>query len=120
MTERMSPEVLALGRMKAGQMNKLEASFARALADDTAVVWFGFEPVTLRLSDGSRYTPDFMAEHRAFDRLRAYEVKGRSTWTEDGRRKFEAAVREFPWLSFRVVTRPSRGADARFWYEVHS
>ena len=58
----MNRKVFALGRMKAGAMNKTEAAYAQKLELHKRageVLWYAFEGVTLKLADGCRYTPDF-------------------------------------------------------------
>ncbi len=48
---------LALGRMKAGRMNKTEAAYAARLDELKAageILWHSFEGVTLRLADRTR------------------------------------------------------------------
>lgn len=79
-----------------GDMNKTEAKF---LAD----VLHGegrFEPVTLKLEGGSRYTPDFMT--REGDVTVFYEVKGSFRLGSEGRAHtaFYEAASQFPWCRF--------------------
>ncbi len=82
----------ALGRLKAGAMNKTEAAYAAHLewlkqAGD--VVWFRFEGVKLRLADSTFYTPDFAV--MAVDGvLEMHEVKG--FWEDDARVKVKVAA----------------------------
>ena len=76
----MNRRVLALGRLKSGQMNKSEAAYATALEAARIaqeIVWYAFEGVTLKLADGCRYTPDF-AVLRADGVMEMHEVKGLS------------------------------------------
>lgn len=54
--------MLALGRLKTGEMNKTEAAYAarlRALQAAGEVQWHRFEGMKLRLADNTFYTPDF-------------------------------------------------------------
>lgn len=96
----MNKRVLALGRMKAGAMNKTEAAYAQKLElhkRTGEVLWYAFEGVTLKLADGCRYTPDF-AVMLADGVIEMHEVKG--YWTEDARAKIKVAANKFP---FRFV-----------------
>ncbi len=88
----MNKRVLALGRMKAGAMNKTEAAYAQKLELHKRageVLWYAFEGVTLKLADGCRYTPDF-AVMLADGVIEMHEVKG--YWTEDARAKIKVAA----------------------------
>lgn len=54
--------LLALGRLKPGQMNKTETAYRdhlRALKAAGEVLDFRFEAITLKLAQDLRYTPDF-------------------------------------------------------------
>jgi hypothetical protein len=54
--------MLALGRLKVGQMNKTEAAYAERLRQLQAageIQWHKFEGIKLRLADSMFYTPDF-------------------------------------------------------------
>jgi len=93
----------ALGRMKAGSMNKTEASYAQTLgllkkAGD--VLWFRFEGLKLRLGDKCFYTPDF-AVMRKDGLLECHEVKG--YWKDDARVKIRVAAEMYP-FRFLAVT----------------
>lgn len=90
----------ALGRLKAGAMNKTEAAYAAHLellkvAGD--VQWYRFEGVKLRLADNTFYTPDFAV--MAVDGvMEMHEVKG--YWEDDARVKVKVAAEQYP---FRFV-----------------
>lgn len=104
----MNRRVLALGRMKSGQMNSTEAAYAQTLeAAKIAqeIVWYTFEGVTLKLADGCRYTPDF-AVLRADGQLECHEVKG--YWTDDARVKIKVAAEKFPFVFKAVYKRPKK------------
>lgn len=96
----MGTSVLALGRLKTGQMNKTEAAYAefleklKGLGD---VVWYKFEGVKLRLADNTFLTVDF-AVMRADGALEMHEVKGH--WMEDARVKMKVAADMYP---FRFI-----------------
>lgn len=92
----------ALGRLKAGAMNKTEAAYAEHLRLQQiagAVLWHRFEGVKLRLADNTFYTPDFavMADDGV---LELHEVKG--FWTDDARVKIKVAAEMYP-FRFRAV-----------------
>lgn len=86
----------ALGRLKAGAMNKSEAAYAshlEALKASGRVLWFKFEGVKLRLADATFYTPDF-AVMAADGVLECHEVKG--FWHDDARAKIKIAADLYP------------------------
>jgi len=81
----MNRRLLALGRLKAGEMNKTEAAYAerlRALQAAGEVQWHRFEGLKLRLADNTFYTPDF-AVMAADGVMECHEVKGH--WQDDAR-----------------------------------
>lgn len=94
---------LALGRLKAGQMNQTEAAYARHLLHQQAaglIAWYRFEGLTLRLAERCSYTPDFVVM-RADGQIELHEVKGaRAMFRDDARVKVRLAAAEFP---FRVL-----------------
>ena len=92
--------MLALGRLKAGSMNKTEAAYAeqlrlRQIAGEVA--WYRFEGLKLRLADKTFYTPDF-AVMLADGQIECHEVKG--YWLEDARAKIKVAAEMYP---FRFI-----------------
>lgn len=92
-------------RAAAERMNKTEAAYAQYLdflQRAGYVKSFRFEAITLRLADGTRYTPDFLVER--FDtKPELHEVKG--FWREDALVKYRVAAELFPMFLFRVVKR---------------
>jgi hypothetical protein len=92
--------VRALGRLKAGTLNKTEAAYAEFLElrkRAGEVAWFKFEGVKLRLADNTFYTPDFLV--MLSDRsLECHEVKG--FWQDDARVKIKVAADLYP---FRFI-----------------
>lgn len=108
---------LALGRLKAGVMNRTETAFVRhleALMHAGEVLWFKFEAMTFKIAEGVRYTPDFIALFSS-GQLVAFEVKGTTTkklksgtvkapYFHDGdaKPKIKIAADMFP-LAFKVV-----------------
>ena len=96
----MTPRIQALGRLKAGQMNKTEAAYAAELqARQVAgeVAWYRFEGLKFRLADNTFYTPDF-AVMLASGVMEAHEVKG--FWQDDARAKIKIAADMYP---FRFI-----------------
>jgi hypothetical protein len=92
----------ALGRLKAGAMNKTEATYAQHLELQRAagtVLWYRFEGLKLRLADNTFYTPDF-AVMASNGQLECHEVKG--FWTDDARVKIKVAADQYP-LTFLAV-----------------
>ncbi len=101
----------ALGRLKAGVMNKTEQAYAatleaRKIAGE--ILWYRFEGVKLRLADGCFYSPDF-AVLRGDGQMEMHEVKG--FWTDDARVKIKVAAELYPFrfLAVRVRTKKAGG-----------
>ena len=90
----------ALGRLKAGTMNKTEARYAKHLELQKSageILWYGFEVLKLRLADKCFYDTDFLVL-RADGLLEIHEVKG--FFTDDSKVKLKVAASQFP---FRFV-----------------
>lgn len=107
----MQKRVLALGRMKAGVMNKTEQAFndyLQRILDRHEIFTFAFEPVTFKLAKDCRYTPDFLV-HELNGHITFYEVKG--FWTDDAKVKVKVASEKFPMFRFVVVKKRTK-ADA--------
>lgn len=93
---------LALGRMKAGKMNRTEAEYAALLEQLRVageVVWYRFEGLKLRLADNTFYSPDF-AVMRADGLMECHEVKG--FWRDDARAKIKIAAELYPFRFLAV------------------
>lgn len=89
-------KVLALGRMKAGKMNKTEAQYSQLLeilkkAGD--IIWYKFEPIRLKLGDRCFYSPDFLVLNKD-SQLEIHEIKG--YWHDDARVKIKLAAEIYP------------------------
>lgn len=98
----------ALGRLKAGVMNKTEAAYSQyldALRAAGEVLWFRFEGIKLRLADNTFYSPDF-AVMRADGQLEAHEVKGH--WQDDARVKIKVAADQYPFRFVAVKARAKK------------
>lgn len=95
----------ALGRLKTGQMNKTEASYAdhlelRKRAGEIA--WFKFEGLKLRLADNTFYSPDFFVMLQSGE-LEVHEVKGaKAIFTDDAKVKVKVAAEMYP-FAFKVI-----------------
>jgi hypothetical protein len=92
-----------LPRRVAGVMNKTEAAFARHLEylrNVGEVLWFAYEPFSLRLARRTRYTPDFVVV-LADGTTVLREVKGRKGETyycrETSKVKVKLAGELFGW-----------------------
>lgn len=86
----------ARGRLKAGQMNRTEAAYARHLdarIQAGTLLWWKFEGVKLRLADNTFYTPDFNVL-LPNGILEMHEVKG--FWQDDARAKIKIAADLYP------------------------
>lgn len=105
--KRSGAAVLALGRLKTGQMNKTEAAYAAHLESikGTAIAWYKFEGVKVRLADNTFYTPDF-AVMLLDGQLQMHEVKGH--WQDDARVKIKVAADQYPFRFIAVKPLPKK------------
>jgi hypothetical protein len=99
------PASFALGRMKAGAMNKTESAYAKHLEVQKQfgnVAWYEFEPMNLRLGEKCFYSVDFMVMLKS-GALECHEVKG--YWTDDALVKIKVAAARFPFrfIAVRLV-----------------
>ena len=98
----------ALGRLKTGEMNRLEAAYAahlelRRIAGDVA--WFKFEGLKLRLADNTFLTVDFFVM-LANGELQAHECKG--YMQEDAAVKLKVAASMYPFRFLLIRARTKR------------
>ncbi len=103
----MKPSILALGRLKTGQMNKTESEYAEhleLLKRTGKIAWYRFEGMKFRLADNTFYTPDF-AVMRSDGRLEMHEVKG--YWQDDARVKIKVVAEMYP-VEFLAVKKKTR------------
>lgn len=111
----MNKKILALGRLKSGQMNKTEAAYAmhlEARKNAHELIWYVFEGITFKLADGCRYTPDF-AVMRDDGVIELHECKG--YWTDDARAKIKVAADKFPFRFIAVYKQAKKdGGGWRF------
>lgn len=102
-------------RQQAGDgLNKTERAFLGYLQADPEYDRVLPHAVTLKLANGCRYTPDFIAYHGAVDpwgdtdQMYAFEVKG--FMRDDAAVKLKVAADQYGWMfSFRLVTRRKGG-----------
>lgn len=98
----------ALGRLKAGAMNKTEQAYAQylqGLQHAGEILWHKFEGMKFRLADNTFYTPDFMVMLNT-GALEAHEVKGH--WQEDARAKIKVAAEMYPVRFIAVKVRAKK------------
>lgn len=95
----------ALGRLKAGQMNKTEAAYAQYLeilkrAGD--IQWYRFDGIKLRLADKTFLTVDF-AVMAGDGVMELHDTKGSPRiFTDDARVKMKVAAEMYP-FRFKVA-----------------
>ncbi len=103
--------MLALGRLKTGEMNKTEAAYAerlRALQAAGEILWHRFEGLKLRLADNTFLTVDF-AVMRADGQLEMHDVKGsKAIYTDDAKVKMKVAAQMYPFVFVVAYPRPKR------------
>lgn len=100
--QEVQQQATAKGTQRPFKGNKTEAAYmvlleAKKRAGE--IVWYGFEAVTLKLADDTRYTPDF-AVLLADMTIEMHEVKG--FWRDDARVKIKVAAAMFPFRFFAV------------------
>ena len=101
-------KLFALGRLKTGEMNKLEEKYSVYLdwlKSTGDVLWFKFEGLKLRLADNTFFTPDFFVMH-ADQTLECHEVKG--FMMEDSNVKIKVAAALYPFRFYVVKARPKK------------
>jgi hypothetical protein len=112
----MNKRFLALGRLKSGERNKLEAAYEQHLElrkRAGEVLWYGFESMTFKLAEGCRYTPDF-AVMLANREIQLHECK--SIWRDDAKAKTKVAAALFPFQFVAVYAIPKKDGGG-FRYE---
>lgn len=106
------PASFALGRLKAGNMNKTEAAYAshlESLKSKGEVLWYQFEPMNLKLADKCFFRVDFLVMVKSCY-LECHEVKG--FWTDDALVKIKTAAEKFP-FRFIAVRKTKDGWEER-------
>lgn len=113
MTNTPKQRMYALGRLKAGQMNKTEAAYAQVLElrkRAGEILEYKFEYMKLRLANNTFYTPDFVVV-AAGRVIELHEVKG--FWTDDARVKIKVAAELNPYFKFIAVKKVRNGWDVK-------
>lgn len=93
----------ALGRLPAGQMNKLESAYAahlELLKASGDILWWKFEPANLKLAPKTHYRCDFMVLNRD-QQIEMHEVKG-GYITDDANVKIKVAASMYPFAFFII------------------
>lgn len=104
----MNKNIQALGRLKAGQMNKTEQAYAETLEGLKVageILWYKFEGMKFRLADKTFYTPDF-AVMLADGQIELHEVKGH--WMDDARVKIKVVSDMYPFQFVAVKKRAKK------------
>ena len=119
---RMGSTFYALGRKKAGEMNKTEQAYSKYLLCKKLagkIVDYSFESLTLKLANACRYTPDFVVLTNE-GRIQLHEVKGsRRVFADDAKVKVKMAAQKFPYFEVFVVY-PKPMKDGGGWeYEAY-
>ena len=103
----------ALGRLKKGERNKTEEAYEHEVLRPAMlrgeILWYAFEPRTLRLAERTTYTPDF-GVMLADGSLECHEVKG--FWQDDARAKTKIAAELHP-FRFVAITREKRNGNTK-------
>ncbi|HDK6244633.1 TPA: DUF1064 domain-containing protein [Klebsiella quasipneumoniae] len=101
----------ALGRLKAGQMNKTETAYAQELELRRRygeIAWYRFEGIKLRLADNCFLTVDF-AVMLADGRLVMVDVKdSKAVFTDDARVKMKVAADSYPFVFQVAYPKPKK------------
>jgi hypothetical protein len=94
------------------QPNKTEARYAAEMLRGLDA---RYEAVTFRLSNGHRYTPDWVVFDSAGRLLSCHEVKGSYRFHSHGRARlaFDQAALEFPGITWVWATLTSHGWERR-------
>jgi hypothetical protein len=98
----------ALGRLKSGQQNKLEAEYDAFLNQQLQagqILWYRFEGIKLRLADNTFLTMDF-AVMNADCRLELHDVKG--FFLDDAKVKVKVAADQYPFHFVIAYKRPKK------------
>lgn len=99
---------VAPNQKRSGAMNKTESQRSEeleAMRIAGQIQWFGYEAITLKLANDTRYTPDF-AIVDAVGNLKFEETKG--FWRDDAKVKIKVAARLFPHFHFSALKKRSK------------
>ncbi len=104
----MNKKFLALGRLKSGERNKLEASYEQHLESRKQageIIWYKFEGMTFKLAKDTRFTPDFSIM-LANCEIELHECK--SIWRDDAKAKIKIASELYPFKFVAVYALPKK------------
>lgn len=104
----MNKNILALGRLKAGVMNKTEEEYSKRLEllkKAEEIILYEFESVTLKIAKDTRYTPDFFVMTKE-GFIEMHEVKG--FWRDDAKVKIKVAAEKFPFRFIAVKAKAKK------------
>lgn len=99
------PEYVPIRERRKRGMNGLESAYARQLEERKAagyIDWYEFEPMRLKLADGTYYRPDFGVVRNG--RLEFHETKGHMR--EAARVRLNVAADKFPFAFYLVRKTP--------------
>lgn len=106
----------ALGRLKAGTMNRTEAAFSAYLEQRKQageILWYAFDAIKLRLADNTFLSVDFFVMNHDGG-LYAIDVKGSPKIIEDDAKvKMKVAADKFCWPFFYAF--PKAKKDGGGW-----
>lgn len=117
--------ILSKGRTKRrGEMNKTETAFSQFLDADKEVVWWKFEPFSLRLSSPenggqpARFTPDFMVL-RANGETWIFDVKSGGGFDDTAAGvRIKCAAEQYPlWIFARAQQQAKKNGGG---WKIHS
>lgn len=101
----------AVGRLKSGEMNKTEAAYAATVLEPRKqageILWYGFESMTFKLADDTRYTPDFPVL-LANGEMEMHETKVKAIFQDDAKVKIKVAAKMFPFRFILAFQRPKK------------
>lgn len=106
-TKQMKPQI-RLPKL-GDEMNKTEAAWYEQLKRRWSEYSVIYEPFTLRLPSGTRYTPDFVVIAVDGRILEIWEVKGGHIHNDASLRAFKEARAAFPFWNFRFAQK--RGTE---------
>lgn len=112
----MNRKFLALGRMKAGEKNKLETAYEAHLElrkQAGEVLWYKFEGIKFKLADNCHYNPDFSVL-LANGEMEMHEVK--SIWMDGSKEKVKVAAELYPFRFIAVFANAKKDGGG-FRYE---
>lgn len=105
----------ALGRLKTGQMNKLETAYSQLLDNwmmSGKILWYKFEGMKFRLADNTFFTPDFCVM-MADSSMELHECKGYMMDDANVKLKLCASLFPFPVFIIRANAKKDGGGFSK-------